>query len=199
MPRGVVPKRVTQDREARVQRVAELDRRGWTLQRIARELGVSVPQASDDLKVAVGWYKEQAGADLAAKVERACAALMDVRAEAWDAWVRSCEDAVTFTQEKAPALPEDDADDPTLPPREGPGEPRTPPLKEIHPVVKVTTRRVGPAGDPRFLSIIKETIAEEARLRGLYPDPKAGGGSVTVEGGKDFWDKFLDAFAAPGP
>ena len=202
MPVGKKPKTVTLAREERLAKVADMDARGMTTRMIAARLGVSDSQITDDLKLVYGRYQESALANTAAKVERACVALNQVRAEAWDAWVRSCEDAVTVTQEKAAAPPGRDEDDDPPPPgkrgRKPPwGKPKTPELKDMLRVIKETTRREGQAGDPRFLSIIKETIAEEARLRGLYPDAKAG--RVTVEGGADFWDKFLDAFAAPAP
>lgn len=199
MPRGVKPKVVTLAREQRLAEVAELDSKGWSSYRIAKHFGVSQPQIVDDLKLVYGRYTESALANTAAKVERACVALNQVRAEAWDAWARSCEDAVTVTQEKA-ALPVPQ-DDPPSQKSGGRAKPwakaKTPEIKEMLRVIKETTRREGQAGDPRFLGIIKETIAEEARLRGLYPDPK--GGRVTVEGGADFWDKFLDAFGAAAP
>lgn len=193
MPLSKVPKTVSHQREERLERVADMDRRGYTQAAIAKACGVTPALISQDMAVIMNRYRESALADTAARVERACAQLVDVRREAWEGWLRSVQDAVRVTSERAPPLQV------TLGKKGKDAKPEPlPSPNEMLRVVKETTVREGQAGDARFLTVIADTIKEEAKLRGLYPDVKSTkpGVDVTV---KFAWDDFLDAMNDPDP
>lgn len=195
MPNQIPPKKVTLKREERLVRVAELDLRGWSRSRIARELKVSQVQVTGDLKVLFERYRESSANDKAAELERQIRRLEAVIEQAFEGWERSMEDAVRVTCEKAPELPPREKAPKGVPS----GRTSTTPAIILKlQTIKETTVRTGQSGDARYLSIIKDAVAEIARLRGLYPTEAADAGR---DPGRDapagFWDAFMRAFTGP--
>lgn len=154
------PKRTKTEREKALALVAELDGRGWTQRQIAKELGVSAPMVCYDLKQVRRRYAASTLESRAALVNEKLAELRQIKAEAWDAWERSCLDAVQVVDEKVlrngktrkrPTL--FDADP-------------SPDDDELTTVRQVTTTHNRP-GDPRFLAVVLQAQRDERALLGL--------------------------------
>ena len=188
---------MTLGREERLEKIAKYDRMGWSQTRIAAELGVSQPQVCQDLKVVYERYRDSAQNAKHVELDRAVRRLEDVIEAAYDGWARSMEDAVRVTSEKAPPLPPKDK----APKGQPSGKTSTAPtIADKLRVVKETVVRTGQAGDARFLSIIKDAVAEICRLKGLYPtEDVAGKGGVPKEQVQAFWQGFADFFMGPEP
>jgi hypothetical protein len=68
--------------------------------------------------------------------------------------------------------------------------------------VRETVVRAGQSGNAAYLAAIVETVKEEAKLRGLYPDPKLSVSSTgkTEDGQRVMtWEDFLAAFDPSAP
>jgi hypothetical protein len=63
-------------------------------------------------------------------------------------------------------------------------------------VIRETVVRTGQAGDARFLSIIKDAVAEIARLKDLYPKGDAGsdGGAGDKAANAAFFNAMFEFF-----
>lgn len=140
-------------------KVAKLDRMGWTQWRIAREVGVSQPQVSMYLKSIREEYQERRFHDRDAKVNEVLAALRDVREEAYEALLRSKEDARRRTKETLKPGKPPKARKGERPPRGGTG------------YTKVIEQLEGRLARGEYLTVILMTWQQERELLGL-DEPK---------------------------
>jgi hypothetical protein len=167
------PKRTPTQREADLEKAAKMDRRGFTQQQIADELGVHRTQIEYDLKALRKRYAatqlSETGEAVSEKVEQ----LREVRAEAWLAWERSKQDKEKRVNEKVtePAEPSQSG-------AAGDASPKT--VREEIQRVKdvITTEGRLPANE--YLRTIIDSLAEECKLRGLVKEHL----EITGKGGK---------------
>lgn len=129
-------------READLVRTADLYCRGYSMDRIAKEIGVSMQQISYDLKDIKERWKQRTTMDLDAKKSEELAKLDAIEMEAWDAFRRSQEE---FTAQTVRAS-------------EGKAGAKT---KEVS---KHTESRYG---DARFLETALRCVAKRSELLGL--------------------------------
>jgi transcriptional regulator with XRE-family HTH domain len=80
------PKRTRTQREGDYAEIARLDRRGWTQEQIAGQLGLSRAQVGFDLQKIRRRYVEQANVNAGEKIGELLASYRDVRAAAWSRW-----------------------------------------------------------------------------------------------------------------
>jgi hypothetical protein len=142
------PHRTRTEREGHYAEISRLDRRGWTQQQIADELGISRAQVGFDLVKIRKRYLEMANLHAGEKIGEQLAAFRDLRKEAWEAWDASWRERVTVTVRPG------SSDDPF-------GD------------VVTTTRRESRVPDAAFLGVIRDTFAAEAKLLGLNQESPA--------------------------
>lgn len=82
------------EREILLEKVAKMDRRGYTQRQIGDELGVSQPMVSEYLKWIRERYKTYQMESREINVAEKLAQYREMRMEAWTAWERSKEDIV---------------------------------------------------------------------------------------------------------
>lgn len=145
-PRGQPGHRRKGAREDDLARVAKLDRRGYSQAEIAKVIGVSQPQISEDLKTIRQHYRQMANATYAEKVEEKRAQLREVRAQAWVAWEKSKKDGTRWAEEVTTSATGD----------------RT----------KTTDVKEGRLPDATYLRVIIETLRDESALDGLNQPQK---------------------------
>ncbi len=140
----------------RRQQVAKLSLQGWTQSAIAEELVVSQPTVSTDLKAIQQQWIESATQDVEVIRAKMMAELELVKEEAWKGWERSLQPTETDVVS-------------------GQSDNR-----------QMRRTRKQQHGNPRFLDIIRNTIAQQAELLGL---------NVTASSDEDQQDDKLDAEA----
>ena len=123
-------------------RIADLYLQGWTQIDIGEELGINQSTVSRDLvAIQADWLEStlvdfnEAKAQEIAKVDR-------LEREYWQAWVRSCEDVESITQEGSKSGDNLSVD-------------------------KVKKTRKGQAGDPRFLAGVQWCIERRCKILGI--------------------------------
>ncbi len=125
----------------RRKQVANLYLQGGLLHhQIAEKLGVSRPTITMDLKAIMDQWRAEARADIGEVTGRELAKLDIMEAEAWAAWERSKNEAVSTTKEKIV------------------GDKQS---------TKASERREGRDGDPRYMTIIIGCMERRAKLLGL--------------------------------
>lgn len=144
-----------QARLDRHRRVAELYLRGLSQMEIAERLGCSQPTVSNDLAGLRAEWLASSLRDFNEAKAQELAKLDELEREAWRAWERSCQDAVTqqVKVEQVP-LPTKRKDQSAI----GPEQER---LQVVRRVAEKTSK--GQVGDPRFLGQVAWCI--EARVR----------------------------------
>jgi hypothetical protein len=93
------PKFTPSEREDVLDRVAELDRRGYSQRMIADDVGVSQPTVGDYLKTIRARYIERQMEHRGAQVAEKRLQYRELRQAAWLAWERSKDDATRVVQE----------------------------------------------------------------------------------------------------
>lgn len=164
-----------------LERVAVLDRRGWTQHQIAREVSVSQPMVCGYLKKIRERYKTQQLQHREEAIEEKLEQYREIRREAWAAWERSKEDARSKTVQTTKAPPK-------KPPNGEKGDaPDTGTLVESQARIMeiVTTEGRLPANP--YLATIMETLKAERELLGLDQAKKVDVRSVTVD-----WNRFME-------
>lgn len=137
-------KRSEIQREADLVRIADMYCRGYNFAQIAKEIGVTIPQISYDLKEIKERWKQRTTMDLDAKKSEELARLDAIEMEAWEAFRRSQEE---FTAQTVRAA-------------EGKGKAGAK-TKEVS---KHTESRYG---DARFLDTALRCVAKRCELLGL--------------------------------
>ena len=140
------PKRNKAQREVDLIRTAELYLEGHSVRVIARKLSAereySLTHVSivTDIKLLLKRWRDAQLDDMDAALAAELARLSKLEVEAWEAWRRSQEDAVTVTEEDRTG-------------RESGSTHRT--------------QTAGQCGDPRFLAVIEKCVARRCSLLGL--------------------------------
>ncbi|NIU06911.1 MAG: hypothetical protein GWO40_22005 [Gammaproteobacteria bacterium] len=125
--------------------------------RIAREFGVSQGTISTDLKAIMEGWRKSAEADVYAAKVRETEKINRVELEAWEAWEASRQPHEISEREVT-----------------GPENERVP--------GKTKLRVEGSSGDPRFLGVIRDCIAQRCKLWGYNAPDKT---ALTDSEGKD--------------
>jgi predicted transcriptional regulator len=94
------PKRTKTQRQEDLVKVAQMDRKGYTQERIAKEMGVCQAQICYDLKRLREKYAAQQHMEMQASIWEKVAQYRMIREEAWDAWERSKQDYTKEYYEK---------------------------------------------------------------------------------------------------
>jgi predicted transcriptional regulator len=149
-------------RDADIARIAKLDRRGYSQSEIARVVGVSQQQISEDLKVIRKRYREEAMAEYKERVEEKRAQLREVRAEAWRAWERSKKDARKVVEEERTLSDGTEGSE------------------------KKTTTTEGQLPDATYLRVVIETLRDECSLDGLNAPQKVNANVNVIDWGELF-------------
>jgi len=123
--------------DERRQRVARLYLIGRTQWQIAEEAGCSQSLVSRDLRAIREAWRKSATIDFDEARAKELAKLEEVEREAWDAWQRSKNDAVTYR------------------------------IKQTNDGEEKTVTRVGQTGNVRFLDMVQKCIAQRRTLLGL--------------------------------
>ncbi len=131
-----------------------------THEEIGLIVGLSRPTVSQHLARAHEDWKANALASYEAKVRRELAKLDKVEATLWEAWRRSCKDAVVTTSEVVQ------------------GRGKTQGSKAG--TSKISERREGQAGDARFLAEIRACVELRAKVLGLITKQVQHSGSMEV-------------------
>jgi predicted XRE-type DNA-binding protein len=135
-------------------KIADLYFQGWLQAEIAEEVGVHQSTVSRDLKALQAEWLQSALVDFNKAKARELARIDRLEREYWRAWLRSVEDKEVEVQEKVEA---------------GDKQGR----------LKVSLRREGQAGDPRFLAGVQWCIEQRCQILRLYApvdvDIKSGG------------------------
>jgi predicted transcriptional regulator len=152
---GVTSHRTPLKRERDLLAIARLSRRGFNLQEMADELGISPGTVSADLVRLRQRYKKDADEEHRVLIAEKRAQYREVRKEAWEQWERSKEDARRKVVETA------------VNPDGTPGRTRT----------ILTTE--GRLADTAYLRTIIETLRDESALDGLNA-PKKVDANVNV-------------------
>jgi predicted transcriptional regulator len=165
------------EREKVIERVAELDRQGWTGYAIAEEVGVSRPMVSIYLKrIRQRYLAEQVG-HRAEQVAEKCAQYKEVRRRAWECFWKSWEDKDKTVEEEALRKAAEDAAN---------GEYHSSMM-----LVKRVTSKEGRLPASEYLNVVINTLKAERELLGL--DEAA---EVNVRVGALDWDALLKGMAA---
>jgi hypothetical protein len=148
--------------------MVSLLRRGASKARVAEKLGLSPQTIRHDWRLVLKRLIADRNVDAAAIKARLLEELEEVKAEAWDQWDRSKEDAHKETmvsslfpggEQAEGGKDEQGAEDEAI--SKGPGKI----VLSIPP--KVTTVREGQCGNPIYLNVIRSCIEQEAELEGL--------------------------------
>jgi hypothetical protein len=144
--------------EERRARVSELYLQGWTMGRIADDLGHSIGTVSTDLKACREEWQLQRLENVDELITVELAKIAKIEAAAWDGWFRSCEDK-TNCKDQVVVFEGTITDQ------------------------WVQHFREGQAGDPRFLKIAQDCVDRRCKLLGLDADTanRNQGGPVVVE------------------
>lgn len=166
-------KRTARKKEYHYRRIAALFGEGYDQNEIAKELGISQPTVSNDLKVIDERWKRATLVDFDTARAIELAELLQAREEAWAAWFRSQGKNETVTTEtKTVALKTNDEDGSTI---------------ELPAVeTKVTTKVETLVGSKQFLDVVVATVEKISKIKGLDAPTKReltgkDGGPVQLE------------------
>jgi predicted transcriptional regulator len=185
--------RGVEEREQQKATIARLMRRGYTQTVIAEELGISQAQVSLDWKQLRLELREHRGkTDVEAEVDSRLEQLAEVKMEAWRAWEKSKEDAMSRELEEFPVR--------TCIKCEGKGQVKVVgPSKKMQPCLrchgkgetggpgKTLTTTEGRIPGHQFLQTIIACLKEEAELLMLYPEK-----TLKLKGGLNNTNAFVD-------
>lgn len=168
---------------------ANLWAKGYDYDEISRRTGVTVTAVSLRIKEVLELWKTSASRDYGERLAIELAKLDRVEAEAWDAWERSKEDAVSTKRMVQKALRKAaDGDD---------GD------KELVTIGKMLERvSKGRVGDPTYLKIVQSCVLDRCKLLGVVKELHVNNTSnttnvlsVTSDGrpipGAGFWDELM--------
>ena len=133
-------------------RVADRRNQGWTLAKIADEVGVSTRTVASDVKWLVQQWEERAIRSRNAHMADMLSSLNTLEREAWAAFFRSVR-PVEETKTK----------------RDANGK-----------VVHTETKKRNQSGDPRFMTVIDNILQRKAYLLGLMEKNDASGGADQI-------------------
>lgn len=157
-------------------KVSELYRKnGWTVYRIAKEIGCSVATVSEDMQALIAGWQRTAGTNTAAHIAIELEKINTLEAEAWESLRISKQPRRVATARKS-----------VTPVAAGDGSTVT-----VESTVASATEIQQPAGDPRFMAIIDRCITRRMKLFGLE-----GGRGVEDDEKKNQAKTFEDFVAA---
>jgi predicted transcriptional regulator len=159
-PSGHHGKRPSTEREKDLAKIAKYDRRGYSQDDIARIVGVSQSQVSDDLKVIRSRYAVTTQEEIRILVEEKRSQLREVRAEAWRAWERSKKESLKVVEEQSSR-----------------GE---------YEIEKTVTTKEHRLPDATYLRVIIETLRDECALDGLNQPQKLNINAQVIDWGELF-------------
>jgi predicted transcriptional regulator len=156
-----MPKRDYDKREQDLARLAQIVARRRTddvddpksQDQIAKTMGVSQRQISADLKELRARWRKSALADIGELVAQQRAEITELIREAYAEWERSKVDKSEETRERVA--------------NEAKSAEGATPLSAARTRLRATTKTSGGIGNPQFLSIIREALADERALLGL--------------------------------
>lgn len=196
------------DREARLVKVAELDRQGYSQSEIAKKVGVSQPMISKDMALIRKRYEASIVHDKGSKIEWTVQCLRDVMRECWEAWQRSKEDVTETieTRELEKALSDLDSleedEEGGLKPKKGSRRGRKKATaadlveKAKMIVTKIVTSRKGRLPANEYMTQVRMCLDQIASLHGLYPtEGEAKGKDANGALPGELWN----VFALPAP
>jgi hypothetical protein len=129
-------------------KVSELYLSGWTQKRIAAEIKVSEFTVSEDIHALIAHWSRTAGINISAQIATELERINNLEAAAWESFRKSQQPRRVASVRKA-----------VTPVGSEGGT-----LKSVESSVASATEIHQPAGDPRFMAIIKGCIAERIRL-----------------------------------
>ncbi len=141
MPR---PQRTPQQREGHYRIIAECLVKGWSQNRIAAYLEMSVGQISHDVKVVKSRWQAERHELTDQYVSAQILEIAILKEQAWDAWVRSCKPREKNMTRKA-----------------------VPGNEEIKALLTAELRKEERDGNPAFLAEIRGLMERQAKLLGL--------------------------------
>jgi len=163
-------------REGRLEIVAQLYKRGYTLRAIRtevmRRLGLatySLQTVHRDIKALLQEWKESRIGDIDDYLELELTRIDDTVRELWEQWEKSKED-YTKTERKRKGAPANSSDNGN----NGEGGIRTFSVEE-------STKQVVMLGDPAYIAEIRQQLMERRKLLGLYAPEKRD-----IQGGMSF-------------
>ena len=163
-------------REGRLEIVAQLYKRGYTLRAIRtevmRRLGLatySLQTVHRDIKALLQEWKESRIGDIDDYLELERTRIDDTVRELWEQWEKSKED-YTKTERKRKGAPANSSDNGN----NGEGGIRTFSVEE-------STKQVVMLGDPAYIAEIRQQLMERRKLLGLYAPEKRD-----IQGGMSF-------------
>jgi predicted transcriptional regulator len=169
------------EREKVIERVAELDRQGWTGYAIAEEIGVSRPMVSIYLKKVRQRYLDDQLEHRAGLVAEKRAQYKEVRRHAWACFWKSQEDKEKTVEEEALRKAAEDA---------AGGE-----YHASMTLVKRVVSREGRLPASEYLNVVTNTLKAERELLGLDE-----AGRLDVRVGALDWDALMRGMAhTPDP
>lgn len=211
MPKGV-PKRKVAARHARSARaieISDLYLKGWSMGKIADELGISVATVHTTLKTLREEWMAVATINFDERKAEELARLDRMERVAWEAWERSTEDLevkITKVEREKPVMvvetPHSKSKSKTHkpPPKptktrlKKPFDPGMPSYPELLPrKVVEECKRLRQYGDPRYLERIAWCIEMRIRLLGLIEEKKVVN-QVFVN-----WDEMVDIMESNQP
>jgi predicted transcriptional regulator len=178
------------DLEATLQRVAEMDRRGYSQYEIAREVGVRQPTVSEYLKKIRKRYVESMLEDRKEMVAEKLEQYREVRRVAWEAYMRSLDPATKRVVERMPEMKAAKRS-----PRGGRRTREETNLEGVRAqlkVIKVIVTTEGRLPANEFLHTVLKTLDAERELLGLDPDRRSLVGVYQVP-----WEQLYGADASP--
>lgn len=140
-------------------------REGVNQKEIAKEIGVTQGRVSQILEQCRQEWAAREALVIGEKIAMEIGELYKVRDAAWEAYVKSQQDAVTVVTKKAPPRKSDDEDD------EEPVDLRRR-VKKANDQLRVILqeeKRVGQCGDPAYLMIVKDCTLQVLKLLGAFP------------------------------
>jgi predicted transcriptional regulator len=174
------PKFTEVDRERVLARLAQLECRCYTQVAMAADVGISQAQVSIYLKEVRERWKADAMRSREEYVSKKIAEFNDIRAEMWQAWERSKEDAQELSEEFGTRFVKD---------QDGSAEQSWEKLKEIH-------AKKGRLPASQYITIILGTLKAEMDLLGLTSTINVNNtqNNNTLIAGQDamaFWNSLL--------
>jgi hypothetical protein len=151
-------------RDAQLETIAKMTRRGYTQYQIAQQVGVSIATVVYDQKIIKARWRERQVDEYDDLVKEKLEQLREVRREAWEAWERSKEDWYREVEEHGPSGDEEDKGDAEV---------------SIVLLRRIITK-AGRLPENAYLMTIMKTIEQECRLTGLGVDVDKDGNKPAV-------------------
>jgi len=172
-------------------RIVELYRSGKDQKQIADELGITQGRISQLLAQCKADWERRNDQAIGEKIAMEVDELNRVRSAAWEAYVKSQQDAVTISTKKAPPRKSDDEDEEPVDLRR-----RVKKANDQLRIILQEEKRVGQCGDPAFLHIVKDCTLQILKLLGAFPKDDTTNNVVIQQ--FDF-SQFTEPIPCPSP